>query len=282
VSLLDTTKQGLLDSDCIGIEHFCDLLFPGRSGNLAVVYDAYIDDSKDRHAQRVVVSGIFIGDKERWGWLRTKWQKRLDKEGMKYFKSSEYYGLRGEFVKFRSKSKYPEPTGREAAKRVFDDLEEIIKEAKLMSLGVVVPVQDYNEVIALPEAKGKLPESPYYLALNSGFFETIKAINENPGKHMVAFIHDDDDRFPQYRELYHQFKKKNPKTAKQMGGFIPLDDEQHPPLQAADLAANVTCNYAKQWLNDKTSASLQRLRGSMYMVGVWDKDYILSVLRSQK
>ena len=55
-----------------------------------MVYDAFIDDSKDRHAEKVVVSGIFIGDKERWGHLRTKWNKRLADEGMKYFKSAEY------------------------------------------------------------------------------------------------------------------------------------------------------------------------------------------------
>jgi hypothetical protein len=245
------------------------------------VYEAFIDDSKDRHSEKVLVSGIFVGDKDRWGWLRTHWNRRLEDEGMKYFKASEYYGLRGEFQKFRSES-YPEPKGREAATRVFDDLEQIIRQANIMSLGVVIPVQDYNEVMAMPEAQGKIPSRPYDLALNSCFFETVKAVNQSPGKHMVAFVHDDDERFPHYQELYREFRKKNPKTAKQMGGFIPLNDKEHPPLQAADLAANVTCNYAKQWLEDRTEASLQRLKGSMYMVGVWEKDYIIHVLREQK
>ncbi len=271
-----------LIEEAADIEHFFELVFPAGNGSLAVVYDAFIDDSKDRHAEKVVVSGIFIGDKERWGFLRTKWQKRLDEEDMRYFKTAEYYGLRGEFKKFQSESNYAKPSGREAAKRVFDDLEEIIRQANLMSLGIVIPVQDYNEVMAMPEALGKVPPKPYLLALNSGFFETVKAINQNPGKHMVAFVHDDDQEFPLYREAYHAFREKNPATAKQMGGFIPLDDEKHPPLQAADLAANVTCNYAKQWLEGRTEASLQRLKGSMYMVGVWDKDYILHVLRKQK
>ena len=247
-----------------------------------MVYDAFVDDSKDRHAEKVVVSGIFIGDKERWGWLRTHWTGRLEDEGMKYFKASEYYGLRGQFVKFQSESKYPPPTGREAAKRVFDDLEQIIRQANIMSLGVVIPVKDYNEVMAMPEAQGKIPTTPYLLALHSSFFETVKAVNENPGRHTVTFVHDDDDRFPLYRSAYLAFRKKNPKTAKQMGGFIALNDKEHPPLQAADLAANVTCNHAKQWLEDHTQASLQRLTGSLYMIGIWEKDYIISVLRKQK
>jgi hypothetical protein len=67
-----------------------------------------------------------------------------------------------------------------------------------------------------------------------------------------------------------------------MAGFIPLDDKQHPPLQAADLAANVTCNFAKEWLeNERGLTHLKRLKETMYMIGVWDKAYILEVLRSQ-
>jgi hypothetical protein len=268
--------------ECVSIERVFDLVFPVIEGSLAVVYDAFIDDSKDRHAEKVVVSGIFVGDKQRWGHLRTKWNRRLADEGMKYFKSAEYYGLRGEFRKFQSEEKYPKPSGREAAKQVFDDLEAIIKQSNLMSIGVVIPIQDYTEVMAMPEANGKIPTDPYSLALNSGFFETIKAINLNAGMHMVAFIHDDDEKFVQYRSLYQEFRKKNPKTAKQMGGFIPLDDKQHPPLQAADLAANVTCNFAKEWLEKgRTETDLKRLKETMFMIGVWDKNYILNVLHAQ-
>jgi hypothetical protein len=261
------------------IEHVCDLVFPDTDGSLAVVYDAFIDDSKDRHAEKVIVSGVFIGDKQQWSQLRTKWKKRLNSEGMEYFKAAEYYGLRGQFGKFHSESRYPAPTGRQAAKAVFDDLEEIIKQVDLISLGIVIPVQDYNEIMAMPEAKGKIPTTPYHLALNSGFFETIKTVNKIPGRHMVAFVHDDDEKFPRYRESYHAFKEKNPITAKQMAGFVPLDDEQHPPLQAADLAANVTCNFAKEWLeNNRSRASLQRLTSSMYKIAVWDKGYLLEYL----
>jgi hypothetical protein len=116
-----------------------------------------------------------------------------------------------------------------------------------------------------------VPNSPYFLALNSGFFERAKAINNLPGKHTVKFAHDDDILFSQYLRLYHEFRKKNPKTASQMGGFIPLDDERHPPLQGAELTANVTRNFAKQWLDDRSEASLQRLKGKMYMIGILEK-----------
>jgi len=63
---------------------------------------------------------------------------------------------------------------------------------------VVIPVEDYDKVAALPEAQSRIPETPYSLALNSGFFETIKAVNRNAGKHVVAFVHDGDERFPKY------------------------------------------------------------------------------------
>lgn len=124
-----------------GMEHFFDLIFSDGEGLLAMVYNAFMDDSADRLGESVVVSGIFIGDRELWSVLRREWKKRLALEGMEYFKASEYYGLRGQFQKFRSQSQYPPPTGREAAKKVFDDLESVIQRAQVISLGIVIPVQ---------------------------------------------------------------------------------------------------------------------------------------------
>jgi hypothetical protein len=244
-----------------------------------MVYDAYVDDSKDRHAEKVVVSGIFIGQQKAWASLRTKWKKRLDKEGMRYFKTSEYYGLRGEFRKFQSEVDYPRPSGRDAAKLIFDDLEEIIKQTEIASMGVVVPVQDFNEVMADPRAKGRLPTNAYSLALNLCFYQTVQELNKDPGRHVVRFVHDCDDRFPIYKECYERFKVVNPKTAKQMCGFAPLDDKEHPPLQAADLAANVTCNFAKEWLDqERAVGSLNRLKDSMFRICVGTKDFLLEFL----
>lgn len=125
------------------------------------------------------------------------------------------------------------------------------------------------------------PSSPYLAALTGGFFETVKAVRKLGSANVVAFVHDDDNQFPVYHLAYNEFKTKNPKTAKHMVGFIPLDDKQHPELQAADLAANATCNFAKEWLADRTAATLKRLKKSMYKVGVWDKEYMMYVLREQ-
>jgi hypothetical protein len=274
-------KRRKSEHTCAGVEHFFDLIFPNGVGNLAMVYDAFMDDSADRLAQKVIVSGIFIGDKERWSYLRREWKKRLHADGMEYFKAAEYYGLRGQFQKFQSKSQYPEPQGREAAKKIFDDLEAIIQRAQITSLGIVIPVVDYAEIRGLPEAHGIWPESPYLAALNSGFFETVKAIRKLAAANVVAFVHDNDDRFPHYLTAYNEFKAKNPKTAKHMRGFVPLDDRDHPPLQAADLAANVACNFAKEWLANPTEATLTRLRTSMYKIGVWNKEYMTAILKKQ-
>jgi hypothetical protein len=244
-----------------------------------VVYEGYVDDSKDRHAEKVVVSGIFIGHQEAWASLRAKWKKRLDKDGMRYFKASEYYGLRGEFQQFRSEADYPVPSGRNAARLIFDDLEVIINQTEIASMGVVIPVQDFNEVLADPRAKGRLPTNAYSLALNLCFYQTVQELNKVPGRHVVRFVHDCDDRFSIYKECYDRFKDANPKTAKQMCGFTALDDKEHPPLQAADLAANVTCNFAKDWLEqDRTVASLQRLKDSMLRICVGTKDFLLKLL----
>jgi len=244
-----------------------------------VVFDAYVDDSKDRHAETVVVSGIFIGEPKAWVSLRTKWKKRLEKEGMRYFKAAEYYGLRGEFQRFQSEANYPRPLGREAAKVIFDDLEQIISHTEIASLGVVIPVQDFTEVMTDPRVVGRLPNNAYSLALNLCFYQTVQELNKNPGSHVVRFIHDGDDRFPLYRQVYDNFKTVNPKTAKQMCGFASADDQKSPPLQAADLAANVTCNFAKEWLEqNRTAVSLKRLEHSMLRICVGSKEFLFDFL----
>jgi hypothetical protein len=38
-----------------------------------------------------------------------------------------------------------------------------------------------------------------------------------------------------------------------LGGFIPLDDKQHPPLQAADMIANYTLSIGDKWLESDRS-----------------------------
>lgn len=265
------------------VEDLFDLIFPadiGRKGYLCMIYHCFLDDSKDAEQDKVFVSAGFIGDREDWISLRIAWRKRLKEDGLDYFKTSEYKMLRGQFEKFRQ---LPKPEGRKAAERVKHDLQQIVKRHSFIKgIGVAVNVADYRKVCMRPEVEGVFGPNPYHRALESVMFQTCKIIRRDaPGRNMVAFVHDEEDDFGTLHDLYKDFRGKNPKTSKLMGGFTPLSDKLHPPLQMADMIANDVQGRALEYLDKgKLNMSDFEMRGNLMKVGIWNESYMLSVLKS--
>jgi len=98
----------------------------------------------------------------------------------------------------------------------------------------------------------------------------------------VGFVHDDGPNLAELVELYAAFKKLNPKTDKYMIGFSGLDDKLHPPLQAADLAANHTLELGLEWLaNGKIAPELSDMKESAGFLVIWREDYARGVLKHE-
>lgn len=264
-------------------EDLVDLMFPDYLGDGIVgVYKCFMDDSKDSQQARMLVCAGWIGERNDWIDFCGRWNKRLKSDGIDYFKTSEYKMLKGQFERFR---KLPVPDGRNAALAVRDDLLSIIRSyANLKSVGVCIPIDEWNAVSNRPDAVGHL-QFPYHRAIESVWCETIKRgfRRSQPHKHsVVAFVHDDGPDLPELSSLYTAFKKLNPKTAKHMVGFSGLDDKLNPPLQAADLIANHSLELGIDWLdNGKSAAKESELQSSMGFLAVWREDYARGVLRHE-
>jgi len=260
----------MFPSECQDRESFC------------MVCKCYMDDSKDSKQEHMLVCAGWIGERNDWIEFVRLWNKRLREDGIDYFKTSDYKMLKGQFEKFR---KLPEPQGREAAKAVRDDLLRIIRSFdNLRSVGVCVPMDEWNTVASRPEAAGVL-EHPYHRAIESVWTETVRRGFRRSRPHrnsVVGFVHDDGPDYPQLASLYIAFKKLNPKTAKYMVGFSGLDDKVNPPLQASDLIANHSLEIGMKWLkNGKTVAEESELQSSMGFLAVWREDYALGVLHHE-
>ena len=225
-------------------------------------YRAYIDDSKDK---QVVVSGVIFGRTNDWRQLINPWRERLRKDGLDFFKSHDCDGLWNQFEKFRALE-----NGRQLADKVREDLDQIIHESPVVTMGVVLPVQYHKELLANPERGKKIPKSAYVLSFQQVLAECALAMKRLPGRNnIISFVHDDGTDFQLLKNVYHEFKKRNPKYAKVMSEFVPLDDKIHPELQAADVAASVTRKYALAYANDPSVENLHRLETSMYKIGMW-------------
>jgi hypothetical protein len=242
-----------------------------------------MDDSKDSQQAKMLVCAGWIGERSDWLDFCQRWNKYLiGNQEIQYYKTSEYKMLMGEFKKFRQ---FPKPDGRNAAKKVRDTLLEIIKSYdNLRSVGVCIPMDEWNNVSNRPEAKGVL-EFPYRRAIESVWVETVKRGFRRSREHrhsVCLFIHDDGPDYPKLAELYTAFKNLNSRTAKHMAGFSGLDDKLNPPLQAADLIASHTLEIGMDWLdNGKTSAKESELQSSMGFLSVWREKYAMGVLRHE-
>ena len=149
--------------------------------------------------------------------------------------------------------------------------------------GVAVPIADYQRVQRLPGAAACFSSNPYYAALQEVMFQTVRFVRQKSGRNVVVFIHDDDNNFSEMHDLYKNFKEQNPKTAKYMLGFQSMDDKRNPPLQLADMTANLTLELATEWLDDNRSQpKLKEMKQSIEKLGIWTEDYMLALLAAQK
>jgi Protein of unknown function (DUF3800) len=244
-----------------------------------MLFTAFIDDSSDQRQEKVVVYGGFVGDLDRWVRFKAFWRRKLRLHGIRYFRSTECKALQGEFVKFRSLADFPKPAGRQAADAVRNDLMSVIEGCGIVGFAVGVQVQDYREVLELPEAQGRLNRSPDETAFQSVMFECAKRLRkELPGRNKIRFICDHSDKAEKLDAIYRKFRKINPRTAKVLSGLGMRDDKTTPGLQAADLMAGLARDLLMKKLEGGRRPGLNELSKSVALIAFWDKSYTLSGL----
>lgn len=57
----------------------------GVTGYLGMIFYGYLDDSKDRLQEKVIVSGSFIGTKDTWAEFRIAWNRKLKEHDIGYY-----------------------------------------------------------------------------------------------------------------------------------------------------------------------------------------------------
>lgn len=229
-----------------------------------MIYHGYLDDSGD--GKNVSVAGAIIGKKDDWRALGSRWGKCLQKHGIKYFKSSHCENLHEEFFKFR---KFGMEEGRRKAAQVRDELDTVIKTSPVMALGVTLSLSFHATLLSDPERFGHVPDVPYRLAFQQVIAECGKAMRLLGRGNIVTFGHDEGDDFDALRKVYRDFKQKNKRYVGVLHDFVPLNDETHFEVQAADVAAYVTFKFAQNYMADPTAENMKRIRGNMYKIVNW-------------
>jgi hypothetical protein len=266
-----------------------------------VLYRAFIDDSADKRQKTTVVAGALVSAHSDWTQFGNLWKQKLKAGGIEYYRSTEYYGLNGQFSKFRDPVNYPKPAGRQTAAALVDGLESIIKASPLAGIAGIVPIQTYKEFRAtVPGAAAKLHEDAFGLVLQTVIMECAYLVRDKmPGFNRIAFVCDDGPKAELYSRAYAEFKHKNPVIAQVMNGLVHLDDKKWPQLQAADMVASLGKEASFQILQNppemidsRTESGdarrmatrfpvLSRLRDRMYSIHMWDWHYLTELLNAQ-
>jgi hypothetical protein len=256
-----------------------------RNEDVIVLLRAFIDDSSDRHQKVLTVSGAVASTYRQWSKLRIEWNKRLKRDGLRYFKSSEYSVLRGEFSVFADPNKYPKPLGREAANLLRLDLEEIVHRIGVIGVSTCVPIQTYQEFRAVvPGAAEVFNEDPAESALYSVVHECVLMMQEDFPGSKIAFVCDSTSAQERFTKVYFEYLRRHaPARDVIHGALLPhLDDKKHPPLQVADMMASISREMATRYLqNPESPTPIQRLEGSIYKICTWNWDWMMDTLRKQ-
>jgi hypothetical protein len=120
-----------------------------------MVYHSFLDDSKDKGAQRIMVSAGFYAGRGDWESFRIDWKKILNTHGLEYFKSSECDCVNGQFQHFRKSGKlYPTQKEKDKAREVRVELQSVLSHhPAIRGIGVAVQLEDYRRIGALSRSE---------------------------------------------------------------------------------------------------------------------------------
>src|SRR6185437_12867071 len=160
-----------------------------RCSLFAMILRVFVDDSADEKHEKAAVAGAFIGPLRYWEQLSKDWRKKLRQDGLSYFRSTEYYSLRGEFERYRDRVNYPKPRGSEAAHALRDDLDAIIKKMQLVGMAVAVPLDVYRDIRLNEPGAGEIfAEDAFVFALQMLIERCVAVSREQFGGTRLAFI----------------------------------------------------------------------------------------------
>jgi hypothetical protein len=203
------------------------------------VLKATLEESADRKQEIIFVAAGFVGREDFWTKFESEWRTKLDDGGIKYYKTSHWKHLKGQF----------EGLERSAADKIRADLQAVIQSNRIIAFGLGIIMKDYNKVRSeMPEAIFFYEDDPSVPA----FYHLMDVMNRTVRKKAkgcsIRFIYDDSSKSAKISHAFESLRKVHPIVGKTLETLAPFDDKEHPSLQATDLLAEVTKGVFTEWL----------------------------------
>ncbi|MGD0325958.1 MAG: DUF3800 domain-containing protein [Terriglobia bacterium] len=245
----------------------------GRSfAVMAEILDTFMDESSDQEQKDVFCVAAVLANEKIYRPLEDEWVKRLDEDGIKYFRASDCKSVRGAFEHLRKKC-----GSFEAAKKVADavreDLEHLLIPSHWIGFGAGVIVPEYKAVLReFPEARFFFSEDETVPAYTQVMYEVAREVRKKAKGFGVAYIVDDSTYSEKIVHAFYATKKNHPTVGTSMKTIAPLDDKETPALQMADLFASVVKDIFLDWLAHESSGpDLGEWHSHVERIGRFDK-----------
>jgi len=241
----------------------------------------YADDSADAKREILFVVAGLVADTSVWFEVERLWNKRLDRDGLEYFRASDCNSLTGEFYKL-VKAHGPN-RAREMANDLLADLKEIIKARELYAFIFMGPMAVYRRARAKDFGKNCLHDDPYIQAHEQIVFEVAKSAGKGKAKSPIAFVFDEHCKAKQLLAGWADLKRRLPATSQWIGSATVLDDKQCAQLQVADLIANIAKRACEKVIAADYDHSymfeLEEWRDRAHL-GYWDDIYLEALIHT--
>jgi len=246
-----------------------------------MLYLCHVDDSSDGKQEEYTIACSLTCSLEGWTDANIRWESELRRNPrIGYFHTKECSSLTGEFQQFRDNAKWPKPSGSEAANTKKERLMEIMRESEVQVFAIAVDLPGYNRVkAAYPESMGTFGNGPFEAAFQSLLYESGKQMERETEDGVIGFVCDEHNNAVEHANLYVQFKKKNPITAKRLVGIGMFDDKHLPSLQMADLAANMLNKiFRANPVADKLPGPFPEFGERLWKIARFTESYALEIL----
>lgn len=231
----------------------------------------YMDESADQKQQRVFsVSGI-IADTAVWIDVEQAWETRVHRDGLEYFRTTDYVAMTGEFQKLADK--YGLMTARILADAMVRDLKNVLKAHHVGLFCLGCPMVDYRDVSREPKPWIVLDKDPYMLVHEELIYRVANMMCSHTPPEPVAFIFDENDKGSAFNAIHWADLKTRvypAPVASCMVTLAPRDDRTCPALQTADLIAHTARRAFEKQLGKRRVEGKPRIQyGDLEDMAEW-------------
>jgi hypothetical protein len=246
------------------------------------MFDSYLDESSDQQQEFVICVASFLARERRWQNIQQAWMDRLAKDGVKYFSAKDCRSVQGPFRHLRSVHGSLE-AAKTVATNIRTDLEAILlADSHWTGFCVVIIVPDYKEVLLdYSIARRFFADDALEHAYAQVMYESMHTVRRKAKGNELAFFIDDSSYSNHVMNAFRNMRANHPVIARAAKTVVPLDDENTPPLQMADLLASIAKDGFLAWMKHKGKGAYplpERWDARFERVGTWDKTHMLRSL----